>query len=119
MLEEITRTGVKEPSEALFDWNISRFDDVEHKLGRRLNRVISQEFLEMFFAFTGDYGFPTTEIVNATGAFEVLAKPILTDVELIESNIIVRMPPKEKYTVTLAIKSIRKADPKIVEPDWL
>lgn len=37
--------------------------------------------------------------------------------EILEYDIIVKMPPKEKYTIELEIKSIKKAEPKIVEEE--
>jgi len=37
--------------------------------------------------------------------------------EAIEHNIIVRMPPKKRYTIKLHVMGIKKAQPKIVEPE--
>jgi len=37
--------------------------------------------------------------------------------EMIEHDIVVRMPPKRQYIVELKIKSIEKAIPKIFEPE--
>jgi hypothetical protein len=39
--------------------------------------------------------------------------------EMLEHDFIVRMPPRRRYTIELEIKSIKKAEPKIVEPEWI
>jgi hypothetical protein len=38
---------------------------------------------------------------------------------LLEYDTIVDMPPRKEYTITLKVISISKAEPNIVEPDWL
>jgi len=35
----------------------------------------------------------------------------------VEHDIVLRMPPKRRYTVKLKITSIRKATPRFIEPD--
>lgn len=42
-----------------------------------------------------------------------------TPKEMLEYDIVVRMLPKRKYTIELEVKSIKKAEPKIVEPEWI
>ena len=37
--------------------------------------------------------------------------------EELEYDIVVRMPPRRRYTIRLDIKSVRKASPKIIDPD--
>lgn len=39
--------------------------------------------------------------------------------ETLEYDIVVRMPPRKRYTVELEVKSIKKAEPRIVEPEWI
>jgi len=39
--------------------------------------------------------------------------------DLLDYDIIFRMPPKRKYTIELEVKSIKKAKPKFVEPEWI
>lgn len=39
--------------------------------------------------------------------------------EMIEHDIIVRMPPKKRYTINLQVVSIKRAQPKIVEPEGI
>lgn len=36
---------------------------------------------------------------------------------MIEHDIYVRMPPKKKYTVEIIINSIKKAEPRVVDPE--
>lgn len=36
--------------------------------------------------------------------------------EMLEFNVVVRMPPKKTYTLKVKVKSIKKAEPRIVEP---
>lgn len=36
--------------------------------------------------------------------------------EMMQFNVVVRMPPVRSYTVKVKVKSIKKAEPRIVEP---
>lgn len=38
---------------------------------------------------------------------------------MLKQDFIVRMPPRKRYTIELELKSIRKAKPRIVEPEWI
>ena len=38
--------------------------------------------------------------------------------EMLEHNIIIKMTPKERFNINLEINEIKKAKPKIIEPDW-
>jgi len=38
---------------------------------------------------------------------------------MVECNIAVYMPPKKRYSIELDIKSIKKAKPKVVEPELI
>ena len=61
---------------------------------------------------------PKFEVVSETYATENLTEENIID-EMLEYDIIVRMPPRRMYTVTLEIMSIKKAEPRVVEPDWI
>lgn len=37
--------------------------------------------------------------------------------EMLEYDVVVQMPPRRRYIIELEVKSIRKAEPKIVEPE--
>lgn len=37
--------------------------------------------------------------------------------EALEYGVVVRIPPKRRYSVELEVKSIKKAEPKVVEPE--
>jgi hypothetical protein len=39
--------------------------------------------------------------------------------KMVESDIIVQMPPKRRYTIDLDVTSVRRAEPKAVIPDWV
>lgn len=39
--------------------------------------------------------------------------------ETLEYDLIVQMPPKNRYSIELEVKSIRKAELIIVEPEWI
>jgi hypothetical protein len=39
--------------------------------------------------------------------------------ETLEYDVVVQMPPRKRYTIELQVKSIRKAEAKIVEPEWI
>ncbi len=39
--------------------------------------------------------------------------------EILEYDIIVRMSPRRRYTIELEVESIKKAEPRIIEPEWI
>jgi hypothetical protein len=39
--------------------------------------------------------------------------------EMLEHDVVLRMPPKRQYTIQLEVKRVIRAEPKIVEPDWI
>lgn len=39
--------------------------------------------------------------------------------DLLEYDVVVSIPPKRRYSVMLDVISIRKAEPKIVEPEFI
>ena len=57
------------------------------------------------------------EPMIVTSSIEEIYTEILPE-EMLEYDIVVRMPPKKKYTIELEVKSIKKAKPKIIEPEW-
>lgn len=59
---------------------------------------------------------PQFEPMNKTSLIEKFYEEILPE-ETIEYDIIVRMPPRKKYTIEIEVKSIKKAKPRIVEPE--
>ena len=39
--------------------------------------------------------------------------------EILEYDVIVQMPPRRRYTIELEVEGIRKAEPRIIEPEWI
>ena len=117
MLREKTRSDSMTRGGLFFDRNRWRIDELE----------LPDNWLEFALRFppvthtvsTGNYRLPITEVINATLPTEVWNFDEIEDQEMIEYDIVVRLPPKARYTVTLEVKSIRKAEPKIVAPDWM
>ena len=62
--------------------------------------------------------YPYFEPLTRTSLTEEFYEEILPE-EMLEYDIVVRMPPRRRYTIELEIKGIRKAEPKIVEPEWI
>lgn len=73
------------------------------------------------FEFIND---PETEedmlLLEAVGTHEesLLKEKYTTLEDSIEHDVFVRIPPKKRYIVEVDIKSIRKAEPNIVEPNF-
>ena len=53
-----------------------------------------------------------------TYATELLSEEAIVS-GMLKQDFIVRMPPRKRYTIELELKSIRKAKPRIVEPEWI
>jgi len=60
--------------------------------------------------------YPYFEPMTRTSLIEEFYEEILPE-EILEYDIVVCMPPRKSYTIELEVKSIRKAEPKIVEPE--
>jgi len=58
------------------------------------------------------------EPASGTYITEVLSEEDIIN-EMLEHDFIVRMPPRKRYTIELEVKSIKKAKPRIVEPEWI
>jgi hypothetical protein len=61
---------------------------------------------------------PLFESGTRTSLIKEFYEEILPE-ETLEYDIIVRMPPRKRYTIELEVKSIKKAEPRIVEPAWI
>ena len=61
---------------------------------------------------------PYFEPMTKTSLIEEFYEEILPE-EMLEYNIVVRMPPRKRYTIELEIKGVKRAEPKIVEPKWI
>lgn len=58
---------------------------------------------------------PHFEIRNETCLIESTFEENFTT--MLEYNEVVQIPPKRKYRIELEVKSIRRAEPKFIEPD--
>lgn len=79
-----------------------------------LENTISNEPEE---SFTQISNFSPNWIPRTSTFIDNFQSNIISYDELMEYNIIVRMPPKRRYTINLQVMDIRKAKPKIVEPE--
>lgn len=61
---------------------------------------------------------PHFEPMNRISLIEEFYEEILPE-EALEHDIVVRMPPRKRHTIELEVKSIKKAEPRIVEPEWI
>lgn len=59
---------------------------------------------------------PSLDIKSETSSVEETFKEAIPE-DILECDVMVRIPPKKKYTIDLHINDIRKAVPRIVEPD--
>ncbi len=101
--------------------------DISEILERLLFALIRQElFRQPFFyrsllpSFEIDLSsvHPHFEPITGTSLIEEFYEEILPE-ETLEYDIIVRMPPRKRYTIELEVKNIKKAEPRIVEPEWI
>jgi hypothetical protein len=56
------------------------------------------------------------EIKNETSLIEKLSEIAISE-DMLEFDIVIRMPPKKEWSVRLRVESIEKAKPHIVEPE--
>lgn len=61
---------------------------------------------------------PCFEPMTTTSLIEEFYEEILLE-EMLEYNVVVRIPPIKRYAIELEIKSVKRAEPKIVEPEWI
>ncbi len=61
---------------------------------------------------------PQLEPMTMTSLIKESYEEILPE-EMLEYDVVVRVPPRKKYTIELKVKSIKKAEPRIVEPEWV
>lgn len=59
---------------------------------------------------------PHFEIKSETSLIKETVEEVFPK-EMLEYNVVVRIPPKRRYTVQMRIKCIRRGEPKIVEPE--
>jgi len=59
---------------------------------------------------------PHFEIKNETSLIEGILEMAVPE-DMLEFDIIIRMPPKKEWSARLRVKSVEKATPRIVEPE--
>lgn len=62
--------------------------------------------------------YPYFELMTRTSLIEEIYEEILPE-EMLEYDVVVQMPPKRRYNIELEIRGIKKAEPKIVESEWI
>lgn len=61
---------------------------------------------------------PPSEIKKRSASEKAHVEKIFNE-EVLKYDIAVSIPPKRRYSVELDVKRIRKAEPKIVEPEFI
>jgi len=59
---------------------------------------------------------PDFEIKNETFSVDVIPEELFS-IETLEHDIMIHIPPKNRYTIEINIKSIRKGKPRVIEPE--
>ena len=125
MLDETTVTTIREQSKyapSLSSW-LSAITKSNHQIWDSRDLVKAQA---RFFVFSTNLNFPNAS-KNETASVDIEKREDMTmpleetDIleAMVENDITVYMPPKNRYTIHVDIVRIRRADPPIVEPDWL
>ena len=97
------------------------------KLGSSSTDGEDRDFVTDYFVAQSPYSagyYPSFDVASHLAATPSLTEnetykdraPIAE--EMIEHDIFVKMPPKKKYTIKAKITRIRKAEPRIVIPDY-
>ena len=113
-----TATTMETQGSLFFDTNyMSTYQelDIHIPYARNLYRLILSK-LSSQRSISSDIILPLQEAVNET--VSLIESEYAVGVEMPEYDVVVNMPPREKYTITLEVLTIRKAQPNIIEPDW-
>ncbi|MCD6231460.1 hypothetical protein J7K28_02350 [Candidatus Aerophobetes bacterium] len=62
---------------------------------------------------------PHFEINNETSSMQEVTEKTFLEELMLEYNVVVRIPPKRRYTIQMKIENRRRGVPKIVEPEGL
>ncbi len=87
------------------------------KIGKKMQGILYSG-LEGLIELDVSSVIPYFKIKNIISFTEEVSQRIIPD-EFLEEQIIVHLPPKRRYTVNLKIKSRRKAEPRIVNLEWI
>jgi hypothetical protein len=103
---------------------------MEEEMSEVLEYIVSiflkKKFYQKFYPNLGsllriDWStvYPNFEIKSETFVSDVILKDIFYKdyKEIVEHDVVVCMPPKKRYTLEINIKTIRKGEPKIIEPE--
>jgi len=60
---------------------------------------------------------PHFEIKNETSFIQEVTEKTFLEELMLEYNVVVRIPPKKRYTIQMKIENRRKGVPKIIEPE--
>jgi hypothetical protein len=121
MLQEITAEGEFGLMELEAGQNTSRFTESEFPIRPPVERQGTDRLLEIWallISSTSQDHLPLPDIANETVLTGMHSSRLVEYEQIVEHDVIAQLSPKEKYTITLEIRSVRKAEPKIVEPDW-
>jgi len=62
---------------------------------------------------------PHFEIKNEASFMQEVTEKTFLEELMLEYNVVVRIPPKRRYTIQMKIENRRRGVPKIVEPEGL
>lgn len=102
-------TDISEVSDRLFFVSMSQ---------ELLKKLLSYRSLLPAFEIDLSSVRPYFEPMTSSSLIEGFCEEIPPE-ETLEYDIIVWMPPRKRYSIELEVKSIKKAEPIIVEPEWI
>lgn len=101
--------------------------DISEVLDRLFFVSMSQELLKKLLSYRSLLPAFEIDLSSVRPCFEPMTRSSLIEEsyeeilpeETLEYDVIVQMPPRKRYTIELEVKSIKKAEPIIVEPEWI
>jgi len=84
----------------------------ERRFGFGSFRLVPDEILNT-------HNFPCLDSRSVVSLQEAAGEVSALDSEAVDYDITIRMPPRERYTIELNVKAIRKAKPRLFASDWL
>jgi len=101
--------------------------DISEVSNRLFFETMSQGLLKKLFSYRSFLPAFEIDLSSVRPCFEPMTRSSLIEEsyeevlpwETLEYNVIVQMAPRKRYTIELEVKSIKKAEPIIVEPEWV
>jgi len=102
-------TGIKETETDIWDSVLSKW------IRKHPKRLFYHSLISLFEIDLSSI-WPHFEIKNDTSLFEEIFDKEISE-DIVEFDIVVRMPPMKEWSTQVKVKSVEKATPHIVEPE--